>query len=281
MHEHGLKRERTRNANMMGKACLALVSLLAFPLGLATNAAAQAPADPIRLVNGFIGSGSGPIGYGGTMPFVTPPFGMTDWTAQTRQNKVSVTSYKYEDSSISGFIGTHQPAIWMGDFGYVTLMPELDSLKTTPEERKLSFTHADETARPDYYSVSLHADDARRIHTEMTAAIHCGYLRFTFPAGHAAIVMVEASRPGVPGFAQVDAAKGEIVGYNPDRMDSGLGPLKLANFKGYFVVQFRQRFHQSGTYGLGPEDSGKARGAYVQFDTPQGEVVEARVGTSF
>src|ERR1035438_3850167 len=122
-------------------------SALIFTLALAT----RMKADPVDWVNSYIGTGSGAIGYGGTMPFVTPPFGMTDWTAQTRQNKVSVTSYKYEDTSISGFTGTHQPAIWMGDFGYVTLMPELDSLKTTPDERKLPFTHADETAGPDYY----------------------------------------------------------------------------------------------------------------------------------
>jgi putative alpha-1,2-mannosidase len=64
------------------------------------------------------------------MPFVTPPFGMTDWTAQTRQNKVSVTSYKYEDLSISGFMGTHQPAIWMGDFGYVYV----DARSRQPED---------------------------------------------------------------------------------------------------------------------------------------------------
>jgi predicted alpha-1,2-mannosidase len=266
---------------MMGKVFLALVSGLAFPLLVVANSAAQTPADPIRLVNVLIGSGSGPIGYGGTMPFVTPPFGMTDWTAQTRQNKVSTTSYKYEDTSISGFIGTHQPAIWMGDFGYVTLMPELDSLKTTPDERKLRFTHADETARPDYYSVSLQADAARRISTEMTATTHCSYLRFTFPVDRSSIVMIEASRPGIEGFARVDAAKHEIVGYNPDRMDSGLGPFKLPNFKGYFVIQFRKSFRQSGTYGMGAEDSGKARGAYAQFDTRPGEVIEARVGTSF
>jgi len=271
------------NATVMSKTLLALVSGLAwvFPLSLTANAAAQAAADPIRLVNVFIGSGSGPIGYGGTMPFVTPPFGMTDWTPQTRQNKVSITSYKYEDTSISGFIGTHQPAIWMGDFGYVTLMPELDNLKTAPDDRKLPFTHADEIARPDYYSVSLQADGARRIRTEMTATTHCGYLRFTFPADSASIVVVEASRPGIDGFAQVNTATREIVGYNPDRMDSDLGPFKLPNFKGYFVIQFRQQFSQSGTYGMGTEDGGKARGAYAQFHSQPGEVVEARVGTSF
>jgi putative alpha-1,2-mannosidase len=205
MQERGLMRQCVRDASILSKILPTLMSGLAwlFPLGLAASAAAQVPADPIRLVNVFIGSGSGPIGYGGTMPFVTPPFGMTDWTAQTRQNKVSVTSYKYEDLSISGFMGTHQPAIWMGDFGYVTLMPEVDSLKITPDERKLPYTHADETARPDYYSVSLQADAARRIRTEITATTHCGYLRFTFPTGNSSIVMIEASRPGIEGFAKV------------------------------------------------------------------------------
>ena len=85
-----------------------------------------AQGSPVDWVNVRIGTGSGPIGYGGSMPFVAPPFGMTDWTAQTRQNKLSVVSYKYDDTKISGFMGTHQPAIWMGDYGYVTLMPEVD-----------------------------------------------------------------------------------------------------------------------------------------------------------
>ena len=113
----------------------------------------NANADPVDWVNLYIGTGSGAIGYGGTMPFVTPPFGMTDWTPQTRQNKLGGVSYKYEDTAISGFMGTHQPAIWMGDYGYLTLMPEIDSLKTSPEDRKLPFTHHDEVVRPDYYSV--------------------------------------------------------------------------------------------------------------------------------
>src|ERR1700745_2706488 len=107
--------------------------------------------EPIDWVNLYIGTGSGPIGYGGTMPFVTPPFGMTDWTPQTRQNKISVVSYKYDDTTISGFIGTHQPAIWLGDYGYVTVIPQVGELRTTPELRKLSFIHGSETARPDYY----------------------------------------------------------------------------------------------------------------------------------
>src|SRR5580698_6549992 len=147
-------------------------------IGLTLNATA----DPVEWVNLYIGTGSGPIGYGRTMPFVTPPFGRTSWTPQTRQNRQGGNSYKYQDTAISGFMGTHQPALWMGDYGYVTLMPEVDSLKTMPDERKLPFSHSDEVVRPDYYSVAMDAGNSRRIRTEMTATTRCSYLRFTFPA---------------------------------------------------------------------------------------------------
>jgi predicted alpha-1,2-mannosidase len=241
----------------------------------------QGQADPVEWVNLYIGTGSGSIGYGGTMPFVIPPFGMTDWTPQTRQNKLSVVSYKYEDTDISGFIGTHQPAIWMGDYGYVTLMPEIDTLKTNPDDRKLPFTHSEEIVRPDYYSVWMNAGGSRRIRTEMTATERCAIMRFTFPANASSTVIVEASRPGIPGSAHVDAAAQEITGYNPDRMDVDLGPMKLPNFKGYFVVQFHKTFDNSGTYGPTPSQPGLSTGAFAKFKTTDGEIVEARVGTSF
>jgi predicted alpha-1,2-mannosidase len=254
-------------------AAIYLLTLLCIPVFGAT--------DPVDWTNLYIGTGSGPIGYGGTMPFVTPPFGMTNWTPQTRQNKLSVVSYKYEDTTISGFMGTHQPAIWMGDYGYVTLMPEIDNLKITPEDRKLPFTHADEIVRPDYYSVRMNAGRSRQVRTEMTATERCAYLKFTFPANDNSTVMLEASRPGIAGFAEVHAAAREITGYNPERIDANLGPMKLPNFKGYFVIQFRKAFSDSGTYGLKPETAGSSKGAYATFKTTEGEVIEARVGTSF
>jgi predicted alpha-1,2-mannosidase len=251
-------------------------------LTLSPAALRPAYADPVAWVNPYIGTASGPIGYGGMMPFVTPPFGMTNWTPQTRQNKVSGVSYKYEDTTISGFIGTHQPAIWMGDYGYVTLMPETGSLKTTPAARKLAFTHADEVVHPDYYSVWMNTGNGKKIRAEMTATERCSYLRFTFPAGSASRILVEASRPQVAGSAQVDAAAHEITGYNPDRMDRVLGPLQLANFKGYFVVQFRKAFSKSDVYGMSSSrTSGSERGAYGEFPADAGNIVEARVGTSF
>src|SRR5437879_128352 len=142
----------------------------------------QDPASPVDWVNTYIGTGGGGSDYGGTMPFVTTPFGMTNWTPQTRENRISVSSYAFEDNTISGFIGTHQPAIWMGDYGYVTLTPEVDDIKTAAATRRLPFLRADEITTPYYYSVLTDAGLSRQIRTEITATDHCGFLRFTFPA---------------------------------------------------------------------------------------------------
>ena len=244
-------------------------------------------ATPVDWVNTFIGTGGGGVDYGGTMPFVTTPFGMTNWTAQTRQNRISVSSYAYEDSYIQGFIGTHQPAIWMGDYGYVTLMPEIGAINYAPEARRLSFTHEDEVSTPYYYSVKMGSDAAHRIKAEMTASDHVGYLRFTYPRGSAPSVLIEATRPGIEGFVKIDTGRNEVVGYNPDRMDAHLGPFKLPNFKGYFVVRFKQPFAAKTVYeGVlmwpGKEEvEGINVGAFVTLDTSHSDVVDVQVGTSF
>jgi putative alpha-1,2-mannosidase len=138
-----------------------VIILFMLSVGLLPNLTAQS--DAVSYVNPLIGTQRSAIGYGGTMPFVTTPFGMTNWTPQTRQNKISVTSYNFDDTTISGFIGTHQPAIWMGDYGYVTVIPQVGELRTTPQARKLSYSHESEIARPDYYRVSLDNEADQKI----------------------------------------------------------------------------------------------------------------------
>jgi len=259
-----------------------------FALTLTTAAFASAsPTTPVDWVNPYIGTAGGGSEYGGTMPLATTPFGMTNWTPQTRQNRVSVSSYNYADTHIQGFIGTHQPAIWMGDYGYVTLMPELDSIKYAPEARQLPFSRKDEVATPYGYAVTMDAGDGRKIRAEMTATDHCGYLRFDFPAKSAASMLIEVTRPGIHGYVEVDVQKQEVRGYNPDRQDAVLGPLKLAQFKGYFVVRFKQAFSAQSVYEgvlVRPGNTkveGDNVGAFVSFDTSSGQPVEAQVGTSF
>ncbi len=243
----------------------------------ATSVLAAQTQDAVSMVNPLIGTQRSTIGYGGTMPFVAPPFAMTDWTPQTRQNKISGVSYNYDDPKITGFMGTHQPAIWMGDYGFITLMPQIGELRLLPAERGLAFQHSDETSRPDYYSVWMTTARGERIHAEMTASDRCALMRFTFPKGMRSRMLVDTARAGFDGHAALNREAGEITGDNPQRMDSHLGPFALPHFRGYFVVQFEQALTGGAVYGDAP-GAKEQHGAYAEFAA---DTVLVRVSTSF
>ena len=240
--------------------------------------------EPIDDVNPMIGTtGPSVYDYGGMIPGVATPFGMTHWTAMTRENKISVYSYNHSDKTIEAFLGTHQPAIWMGDYGYISLMPSSGELKTS---LKLPYSHEDEVSAPNYYAVRMD-NRGKSIKAELTATTRAGFLKFTFPASQTSHIVVTASRSKkFEGFIQIDAKKKEIIGYNPDRMSEELGP-PLPNFKGYFVIQFSKPFSSSGTWeddhfhSGSTQQSGHRIGGFATFATTQGEEVKVKIGTSF
>ena len=165
---------------------------------------------------------------------------MTNWTPQTRQNKISITSYKYDDTAITGFIGTHQPAIWMGDYGYITLMPQVGELRTTPEARQLAFSHSDESAKPDYYAVSLRTADGSRIRAELTATERCAYFRFRFPSAGVARVLSKCRGRESPGFAAVDREPARSRAITLTAWMPTWGRIGCRTSKATSSVQFRQ-----------------------------------------
>lgn len=258
----------------------------------------------VDYVNPFIGTAQD--GAGGLSPVVGPPFAMTNFTAQTSENMISRMPYVYDDKNIIGFIATRQPTIWMGDYGYVSLMPGVGELNVLPEKRKLAFSHDDEQASPYYYLVKMKAAGNRSIQTEIAASSRCGFLRFSFPEAEQAHLVVQAlnvndvPEPGwaprlnsketrqakVTSYIHIDKKKREITGYNPDRFSYELGP-ELPNFKGYFVIQFDKSFD---TYGAWDNDSikpmvvdfyGRKRmGGYISFCTKEGEKVSVKIATS-
>ena len=95
---------------------------------------------------------------------------MTRWTAQTRQNYVSVTPYNYTDPKIHGFQGTHQPAIWMGESGQAVVTPGAGDVKTAFEDRGMRFSHKDEIISASYYKVQMDALQGGRIIAEQSAS---------------------------------------------------------------------------------------------------------------
>ena len=112
-------------------------------------------------------------------PSVTVPFGMTNWTPQTKNTEAKcVAPYYYKDSLITGFRGTH----WLSgsctqDYGSVTIMPVSGKLICNPYKRGSRFSHDDEFAHPESYKIKLCDYD---IIAEMSATTRCGIFRFTF-----------------------------------------------------------------------------------------------------
>jgi predicted alpha-1,2-mannosidase len=239
---------------------------------------------------------------GGTMPSVGTPFAMTNFVAQTGESRMNRMNYFYEDSTIIGFLASHQPTVWMGDYGYVSVMPQTGKLRVLPAERALTFNHSDEVSKPHHYSVLLKTGDGRHIKSEMAAASRCAIFRFQFPAAEDAHIIVQGINLNpalkdwandfderiktLKGYVKIDKANNEITGYNPDRMSAQIGPA-LPNFKGYFVIQFSKPFSAYGTWDnntvtpASAEQYGTRMGAYIGFSTKDNETVEVRIATSF
>jgi predicted alpha-1,2-mannosidase len=271
---------------------IALLAALIPPLGVTNLAAAAAQPETasrsnVSQVNPFIGTtGSSSTEYGGMIPSTAPPFGMTRWSPMTRENYVSRLPYHLGDPKITGFIGTHQPAIWMGDSGYVVGMPGVGAVKTAEADRGLPYSHSDETASPELYAVNMHPTPEQTLRAELTATSRVGVQRMTYPQHTAANYVVQATRSGVTGNVHIDPARREISGYNPDRQDSNLGPFKASGFKGYFVARFDTSFAGYGTatgatqYDRQSDRTDQNVSGYVRF--PAGTVnVTVRIATSF
>lgn len=81
-------------------------------------------AEVLRYVNPHIGTyGVDPNDNGGMIPSVCPPFGMTRWAPQSRENFISQVPYNYGDQLMHGFQATHQPGIRMCEAGQVATTP--------------------------------------------------------------------------------------------------------------------------------------------------------------
>lgn len=259
----------------MRKLLLALLLLLSSSQAFCSNRA------NIDYVNMLIGSdGEARSSYGGTWPGVGAPFAMTQWCAQTQQNIISRTVYRARDKKLTGFQATHQPAIWMADYGFITVMPQSGDVKITPTERAVPLDRSHETATPYYYKIDYPVNSSGdRITTQFTATSRAAYFRISYPKKHKAIFFVEAGRIQGAGGIEVDAANREIRVYNNQQMNSemvlhaGIGPV-APNFKGYYVLKFSKPFVEYKTWG------GNNAGGYVAFAKGT-ELLEVRAGSSF
>lgn len=216
------------------------------------------------------------LSHGNTYPAVALPFGMNFWTPQTRKNGDG-WAYTYDDHRIVGIKQTHQPSPWINDYAAFSLMGVTGGNKITEGQRASWFSHKSEVSLPYYYRVYLADYD---ISAEVTPTERASMFRFTFPENDSSAVVVDAFAGG--SMVTIIPSERKITGYC--RNNHGGVP---DNFHNYFVIVFDHDFDFCTTWLDGELVAGKERQegdhtvAVIGFKTHRGEVVTARVASSF
>lgn len=246
-------------------------SLLGVTLG------AKAEISPTSYVSTLVGTQSKhSLSTGNTYPAVALPWGMNFWTPQTGKMGDG-WAYTYDADKIRGIKQTHQPSPWINDYGQFVIMPTTGKVVFDEDSRASWFSHKAEIARPNYYKVYLADHD---VVAEVTPTERAAAFRFTFPENDSSMVVVDALDNG--SAVTVIPEQNKIVGYTT-KNNGGVPD----NFKNYFEIVFDTPFTYYATVANGtitPEtkksDSDHA-GAIVGFKTRKGQVINARVASSF
>lgn len=149
------------------------VSVLLIFISLAS--CKQAPPELLtEYVNPFIGTDED----GHTFPGALVPFGMVQLSPDNGEHGYNWCSgYHYSSKHIAGFSHTHYSGTGAENLCDISIFP-LVNTGATPISVRSEFSHSDEIASPGYYTVFLKSFN---IKAELTATIHCGLHRYTFP----------------------------------------------------------------------------------------------------
>jgi predicted alpha-1,2-mannosidase len=185
-------------------------------------------------------------------------------------------AYTYTANKIRGFKQTHQPSPWINDYGQFSIMPVVGSPVFNEEKRASWFSHKSEISKPYYYKAYLADHD---VVTEIALTERAAMFRFTFPQNDSSFVVIDAFDKG--SYIRIIPRENKIIGYTTK--NSGGVP---DNFKNYFVITFDKPFTYKYTFADGAlktaqEQTADHVGAVIGFKTIKGEIVHAKVASSF
>ena len=269
------------NLNNMKKTLLIAFSFCA----LTCSAQKASYADYVNPLMGSLSSFE--LSTGNTYPATALPWGMNFWTPQTGKMGDG-WQYTYNAHKIRGIKQTHQPSPWINDYGEFAIMPMSGKPIADEEGRASWFSHKGEISKPYYYKVYLAEHD---VIAEVVPTERAAMFQFTFPEADSYVNVDAYDRNS---HIQIIPAENKIVGYTT--RNSGGVP---ENFKNYFVVVFDKPFTYTATYsndvqpekkdGTVPvtikegqlEQTNFHTGAIIGFKTKKGELVHAKVASSF
>lgn len=213
---------------------------------------------------------TGGYSRGNNIPAAAWPNGFNFITPMTNADNVG-SIYHYQRTNdaqnrpgLNGIGFSHQPSIWMGDRNQLAVIPAANDDPTSSlSGRRLTFSHDNETARPDIYRVAF--DNG--IDTEVTATDHGAIYRFSFE-GDVGSVLVDQ----VVNSSQLTIDGDTLSGW----VDGGSGWPGRTRMFVYGTFDTAPKAFGATTTG---DRNGTAR--YAAFDTSADKTVELRVASSF
>lgn len=136
-----------------------------------------------NFVDPFIGTGF----HGHTYPGASYPFGQIQLSPDNgTQGWDWCSGYHYSDSVVAGFSHLHLSGTGIGDLADISFLPVTGEVTLQEGEKNADFvkrysakyTHADESAQPGYYAVTLKNNGVK---AEFTVTERAGLHRYSFP----------------------------------------------------------------------------------------------------
>jgi predicted alpha-1,2-mannosidase len=264
--------------------------------------------DPTPYVDPLIGTKNG----GNVFPGAVVPFGMLSFSPENTRGDATRTAapggYQYDATRIRGFSLTHMSGTGCaGGSGDIPFFPYAGEVTSSPASDTKDavyasgFDHADETAEPGRYKVTL----ASGVTADLTATARTGSARFTYPADKPASLLIRTANSEVgstDSSVTIDPATRTVSGSVTSGNFCGyLDPEgRRAYYTLYFTARFDRAFKATGTWRddrLSPGSThatggtggfadggrpvaGKGAGGYVEFAPGTGPV-HVKVGISY
>jgi predicted alpha-1,2-mannosidase len=268
---------------MNPRQCLGLAFVAV--AGLLPVAAQSTPYDSVDPIIGTAGGGN-------TFPGATLPFGMIQRSPDTGSD----AWYDYGAKRIYGFSLTHLSGAGCPLYGDFPVLPWPGELTVSPHASRELYTqpfdHAQESAHPGYYGLTL----ANGVRVELTVTERAGIARFTFPAGVPARLLLNAG--GSANSTVVDKKPDDPArardGYTIaiDGRDAVSGEARAGGFCGsptrytlHMAAEFSKPFtktemwHDDAVDPAAKKEDARHAGALLDFGDAR--EVEMRVGLSF
>lgn len=226
------------------------------------------------------------VNHGQTIPAITTPFAMTNWTPQTMSGETKcIAPFYFDSADLQGFRATHWTSgSCVQDYGSFTVMPVSGVFNHLPAQRQSLYFIDKDNLSPAYGAFHI---PKYNVITELTATERCGFFRFSYLNPEYPTIIIDVNNQFSEGFIRIDTEKREIIASNPvRRIYNGHG--ESAGFSGYMVARFDCDIEEFGTYtdymhniNVAEISNQPKMGAYVRLKPDKDDIIRMKIGTSF